>query len=150
MKNKFKAKPEQINYTNIYWAPVINCVCMHKGKMLLVKRTKNVGFYPGFWNGISGFLDDNKSLERKVKAEIQEELSISKKDINIIKIGEIFHQEDKKYKKIWIVHPILVKLSSNKILLNWEAVDYKWVELKDLKRIKLVPGFREVINKIFN
>src|SRR3989344_4520417 len=77
-KPKFKPKPGQIDYTNVRWAPVINCVLKHNNKFLVVERNKELNFYPGYWNGISGFLDDQRTLAEKVEGEIREELGIPK------------------------------------------------------------------------
>jgi len=147
-KIKFKPKPGQIDYTKARWAPVINCVVYYQGKILLVQRSKNLNFYPNYWNGVSGFLDDKKSLAQKAEEELKEELGIAKKQIKSLTMGEIFHQEAPKYKKTWIVHPVLVEMKSDKIKLNWEAQDCKWIRLKDAKRMKLMPGFEKVLEKI--
>jgi len=147
-KIKFKPKPGQIDYTKARWAPVINCVVYYQGKILLVQRSKNLNFYPNYWNGVSGFLDDKKSLVQKAEEELKEELGIAKKQIKSLTMGEIFHQEAPKYKKTWIVHPILVEMKSDKIKLNWETQDCKWTRLKDAKRMKLMPGFEKVLEKI--
>jgi len=88
---------------------VVNCVLRHKGRILLVRRSNDLNFYPGYWNGISGFLDDHCSLEEKVAAEIREELGIPKSKIKRIQLGQIFDQGEPKYKKTWIVHPVLVE-----------------------------------------
>jgi isopentenyldiphosphate isomerase len=147
-KIRFKPKPGQIDYTKARWVPVINCVLNYKGKILIVQRSENSNFYLNYWNGISGFLDDKKSLEQKVKEELKEELGISEKEIKSIQLGEIFHQEALQYKKTWIVHPVLVKVRTDKIKLNWEAKDYKWIRLRDAKKLKLLPGFEKVLEKI--
>ena len=70
---KFKPKPGQIDYTNARWAPVINCVVKYKDRILIVQRSSKLNFYPGYWNGISGFLDDKRSLEEKARDELKEE-----------------------------------------------------------------------------
>lgn len=142
---KFKPKPEQIDYTRARWAPVINCVVKYRDKVLLVKRSSRLRLYPGYWNGISGFLDDRRSLKQKVKDELKEELGIRPKGIASIRLGEIFDQEEPKYKKIWIVHPVLVRVKTNKVRLDWEANDYQWVRVKNVKGLKLVPGFDKVL-----
>ena len=142
----FKTKPGQIDYTNIRWAPVINCVVKYKGKILIVQRSKKLNFYPEYWNGISGFLDDKRSLKEKVADEIKEELGMDK--IKRIKLGEIFDQEEPKYKKTWIVHPVLVEVDADNIKLDWEAQDYKWVTLKEVMKFKLLPGFDIVLKKL--
>ena len=148
-KPKFKPKPGQVDYTNARWAPVINCVLKFKDKILIVQRNKDLNFYPGYWNGISGFLDDDKSLEQKVKQEIKEELGINEERIISIRLGEIFDQEESKYKKTWIVHPVLVEMNTDKISLDWEAQNYQWTDLEKIKDLNLLPGFSKVLQKLF-
>lgn len=147
-KPKFKLKPGQIDYTNARWAPVINCVLKYQNKILVVQRSKKLNFYPAYWNGISGFLDDKKTLDQKVIEELREELGIPKNKIKRIRLGEIFDQEEPKYKKTWIVHPVLVEVATDKIKLDWEAKNYKWVKLEEVKKLKLLPGFDRVLEKL--
>jgi len=142
---KFKPKPGQVDFTNIRWAPVINCVVMYRGKMLLVQRDPSLHFYPSYWNGISGFLDDKQSLKEKVVEELDEELGIKKKDIASIYSGNVFDQDEPKYKKTWIVHPILVRVKTDRISLDWEARKYKWIKMSEAWKMKLLPGFDMVL-----
>jgi isopentenyldiphosphate isomerase len=146
--NLFKPKTGQIDYTNARWAPVINCVLRFDGKILLVQRSGELNFYPSYWNGISGFLDDQKSLNQKVFEELKEELGIPRAKIKKIQLGEIFDQEEPKYKKTWIVHPVLVDVKTNKIKLDWEAKNYKWLTLSEAEKLKLLPGFDKVLSKL--
>lgn len=146
--HKFKPKKGQTDFTNTRWAPVINCVLKYKGKILIVQRNKFLNFYPGYWNGISGFLDDKRSINQKVQEELREELGIAKNKIKSIRLGEIFDQEAPKYKKTWIVHPILVEVTTDKIKLDWEATNFKWISIKEAKNLKLLPGFDMVLEKI--
>ena len=145
---KFKAKPGQMDYSKARWCPVVNCVLGHEGKILLVQRSKELPFYPGYWNGISGFLDDQKSLQEKVGEELREELGIGAKQIKKITLGEIFDQEASKYNKTWIVHPILVDVSTDKVKLDWEAKNFAWVTLAKARKMKLLPGFEVVLAKL--
>lgn len=145
---KFKPLKGQADYTHIHWAPVINCVLEFQGKILIVQRNKNLNFYPNYYNGISGFLDDNKSLKEKVKNEIEEELGLKASNIKSIKLGNIFHQRAPKYDKTWIVHPILVRVRTNKIKLDWEAQGFKWINIDEVKKYKLLPGFLNVTEEI--
>lgn len=145
---KFKPKPRQIDYTNARWAPVINCVLKYGNKILIVKRSEELRLYPGYWNGVSGFLDDEKSLEEKVKEELREELGIEEKNIARIRLGEVFDQEEPNYKKTWIVHPVLVEVNTDAVKLDWEAKSYKWVEPSEAKSFDLLPGFDKVLEKV--
>jgi len=145
---KFKPKPGQVDFTNARWAPVMNCVLKYQGKILIVQRSKEVGFYPKYWNGVSAFLDDEKSLKQKMQEELKEELGITSRNILSFRLGEIFDEEATKYKKTWIVHPILVEVATDKIKLDWEAKNYKWIKLQEIKGLKLMPGFPAVLRKL--
>ncbi|MFA5023542.1 MAG: NUDIX domain-containing protein [Patescibacteria group bacterium] len=144
----FKPKPGQVDYTKAHWAPVINCVLKYQSKILLVKRSANLKYSPGYWSGISGFLDDYRSLLEKVTLEIKEELGLSRKQIKRIRLGGIFDQEDKQYKKIWIVHFLLVEVKTDKVKIDWEAQEYKWLTLSEAKKLRLLPGFRQILDKL--
>ena len=148
-KPKFKLKPGQVNYTNIRYAPVINCVLKYKNKLLVVQRSESLNFYPGYWNGISGFLDDQRSINEKITDELREELGVLKTKIKSIKPGPIFIQEAPKYNKTWIVHPFLVEVKTDIIKLDWEARRYEWLTLAEIKKLKLLPGFDEVLERLF-
>jgi isopentenyldiphosphate isomerase len=121
---------------------------MYRGKMLLVQRSPSLRLYPGYWNGISGFLDDQKSLREKVFEELREELGIKKSEIISIHPGEVFDQDEPKYKKTWIVHPVLVHVKTDHVSLDWEAQKYQWVTLREAEKLKLLPGFNIVLQKI--
>ena len=121
---------------------------MHRGKILLVERDRSLHFYPGYWNGISGFLDDRTSLKEKVIEELGEELKIKKNEIISIRPGEVFDQDEPKYRKTWIVHPVLVRVRTDRVSLDWEAREYVWVKMSEAAKFKLLPGFRIVLQKI--
>lgn len=144
----FVPKPGQVDYTHIRYCPVINCVVMYDRKFLIVRRSSTMRLYPGYWNGISGFLDDQKSVEEKVYEELREELGISKEQIASIRMGGVFHQDEPLYKKTWIVHPILVTVRSDRLTLDWEAETYAWVEHHELDQFNVLPGFDRVVDVI--
>jgi len=142
----FIPKPGQVDFTSVRWAPVINCVVRYRGKILLALRSKNLRLYPEHWNGISGFLDDHKSLEEKVREELREEIGLSKRHILSIIAGPVFDQDEPKYKKTWIVHPVLVDVNTDQIKPDWESQDYQWTTSKEARKLKLPPGFDRVLS----
>ena len=144
----FKPKPGQIDFTHARWVPIINCVVRHRGKVLLVKRNMGMRLYPGYWNGVSGFLDDKRSIEEKVRDELQEELGLLKKSIKTIRLGAIFNQDAPKYKKTWIVHPVLVDIATDVVRLDWEAEECVWAPPQDIKKYKIMPGFDKVLQAV--
>ncbi len=146
--NRFVPEPGQTDYTNIREAPVINCAVVHRDKILIVKRSPDMNFYPGLWNGISGFLDDAKNEVEKARQEIKEELGLGPEHILRIEPGPVFEQEDKRYGKVWLVHCIRVEIDTDKPELNWEAQEYRWVGLDELPNYELVPGFEHVARAV--
>lgn len=144
----FKPSPGQIDFSKARWAPVLNCVLRYRGRLLIVQRSSELHFYPGYWNGVSGFLDDHKSLKQKVEEELKEELGLNKSCIKKIVLGEIFDQEAPSYKKTWIVHPVLVEVSTDQVRLDWEGKSFAWIKPEEIKKYKLLPGFAEVWKRV--
>ncbi len=148
LRSSFKPKPGQTDYTNLRRAPVINCVVKYKDKILLVKRSPDIHFYPNYWNGISGFLDEAKPIEGKVTEELREELGLNEEHIISIRQGKLFEQEAAEYIKTWIVHPILVEIDTDKIALDWEAQRFVWIAPEEAKKYRLLPGFDTVLKAV--
>ncbi|MCR4328540.1 MAG: NUDIX domain-containing protein [Patescibacteria group bacterium] len=148
---KFIPKPGQIDYTHSKRAPVINCLVEFDGRILLVKRSKDLYFYPGIWNGIGGFLDDEKSPAEKAKEEIEEELNISPDKILKINIGEIFEMTDARYEKTWIIHPVHAVVATDKVRLDWEAEEYRWILPEDISKYdNAMSGLSGILDQFFN
>lgn len=134
-----------MDYTHIRWAPVINCLIMHHGRILLVQRSQGMRLYPGLWNGISGFLDDDQSFDEKVHEELAEEVGITKENILSLKRGVIFHINDPALAKTWIVHPVLVTVSTHAFHLDREAQAGRWMTWDEAATVAAVPGFDRVL-----
>lgn len=144
----FQPKPGQVDFTHIRYAPVINCVVQYQSKILIVQRSKELSYYPDHWNGVAGFLDDQKSVREKVEEELHEEIGLSREHILSVSYGEIFHQEAPEYTKTWIVHPVLVTVGVGSINFNWEASHYRWIHPQEARMLKLVPGFDRVLSNL--
>lgn len=146
----FQPKPGQTDYTNTRWAPVVSCIVKHNGKILVVKRSSEVNVYPGKWNGIGGYLDDKKNLEEKVKEELFEETGIGEGEIKSVKLGEIFDGDDPEIGKTWVIHPVLVEVETDKISLDWEAEEYRWIDPQEAENLDTTPGFKKIVKDFFH
>ncbi len=140
----FKARPGQRDYTHVREAPVINSVIECAGEILLVRRSDKLGFYPGLWSGITGFLDDEKNPENKLKEEIWEELGIASDKLGPIESAPPFETEDARYSKTWTVYPLRAVLSTKEVKLNWEAEEYAWILPEKIYEYNLMPGYDKV------
>ena len=131
----------RINFTGVKKAPVLNVVVFSKGEILIVKRSQKVSAYKGLWNGISGFIDEPKSIEEFAAQELREELSISESRLRII-VRKPYEVVDNEIDRTWVVYPVLAELDSKpSIVLDWEHTDYKWINPADLTKYSFVKDF---------
>ena len=151
MSKHFCPKHGQKDFSFSREAPVVNCVVRYKDRILIVKRSPAMRFYPNLWNGISGFLDDPSTgsgqagVIKKAKEELLEEIGLESGHILRIMPGPVFEVEDKAYLKTWFVHPVLVEVDTDEIHLNEEATDYKWILPEMISSFPLAPGFHRVV-----
>ena len=138
----------RINFTGVRKAPVLNVVVFYEGKILIVKRSRKVGSYKGLWNGISGFIDEPKTIDDFAKQELAEELSLDTKLISKIKVCTPYEVNDLAIDRIWFVYPVLVTLNQKpNIVLDWEHTDYAWIEPVQLEDYKCVKDFDISVTK---
>ena len=139
-ESKFIPKPGQVDYTNIRYAPTINIVVTYAGKILMVKRSRELRLYPGKWDWICGFLDDDKSIEEKAMEELHEELGLGEEQIESLTRGKVRIDESEGYRKTWIIVPILAKVKTSEYTLDWEASEAKWCSPAELRHLDMPAG----------
>lgn len=137
----------RIDYSNSDSAPVLTCFIMSNKKILLLRRSGKVATYKGLWNTVAGYLDEAVPLSHKVSEELKEELHITPKQIESMKIGKIFKIKDTDINMTWIVHPVLVQIKERpKIKLDWEHTAYKWISPDTLEHYEVVPDLGKSLN----
>jgi len=145
----FTPKPGQVDYTNIRYCPVVNVIPVYNGKALFVQRAADLTFYPNYWHCIAGFLDDQQSIEEKAHEELGEELGWQAKDIIKLEHGRVVLTEAPEYGKTYLVVPVLATVSQAAVKLDWEASRAKWFEPREIKELKLLPGFLDIVGQFF-
>jgi len=125
---------------------VVTGVVKYKGKVLILKKAPDDRNYPNRWSFCSGFVKEFEAAENSVLREIKEETSLNAK---IIKTAEPIIAIDKEKGKRWIVVPFLCEANSNKVILDHENVEFKWIEPKEAANHKGVPAFLKDL-KLFN
>ena len=152
-KPTFIPKPGQVDYTNIRYCPTINSIIKYNDEFLLLKRSSDSNFYPDYWNGLSGFLDDHKDIEDKVKEELWEELKVTEDKVISLKVFNPFHRDEKEYDKTWIVFPILVEINTKEFKLDFEHSEYQWFKISDILNVinnyKIIPDIKDILNIVF-
>lgn len=138
----------RIDYSHAQKAPVLNVVVYVGGEILLVKRSSKVGAYQGLWNGISGYIDEQKSVEDFAKQELREELSLLDTLFEKILVANPYEVHDKSIHKTWVVFPVLVTLPAKPVIaLDWEHTDYVWIRPEQLQEFSYVKDFDVSVRK---
>ncbi len=119
---------------------VITCFLEHDNKILLLKRSSQVGSYQRKWAGISGYLPEGRSALSQAYLEIEEEASLNSEDLVLIKSGTVLEVPDSSADSLWLVHPFRFFVKSpRRIIVDWEHVEYQWIEPPDIKKFDCVP-----------
>ena len=119
---------------------VVTGVVMRKGKVLILKKHPNDYNYPNKWSFCSGFVKEFEAAQDTVLREVKEETGLKAK---IVKEGKLFQKDDKKNCKSWVIKCFLCKVNSEKVKLDHENTDFKWINHKDIRNYLIVPGLEK-------
>lgn len=126
---------------------VVTCFLEHNKRILILHRSSKVGTYQRKWAGISGYIE-NGDLEQAF-TEIAEETELYKNDITLIKRGNPTEIMDKNINLKWIVHPFLFHVNSpEKIKIDWEHTEVRWITPSQLSKYETVPGLKQVLAQV--
>jgi 8-oxo-dGTP pyrophosphatase MutT (NUDIX family) len=133
-------------------AKVVTCLLENKGEILILRRSEEVGTYRELWGGVAGFVEEDEDPYKTAIKEIKEEVGVEENDLllvrkeDAIKFTDLY--EDKMYD--WIVYPFLFHIKEkDKIQLDWEHTEYRWIKPSELKEYDTVPRFKEIVSKIY-
>ena len=122
---------------------VITVFLTRGAKLLLLKRSKQVGSYQGRWAGVSGYLEAAQPLEQ-AWTELKEELRIGPEDASPEETGDPLEVPDAGNHRIWVVHPFRFSLVDGvEVRLDWEHVEMRWCPPQAMKKMNTVPGLWE-------
>jgi 8-oxo-dGTP pyrophosphatase MutT (NUDIX family) len=118
------------------------------GKVLVLKRSSKVRTYKGHWAGVSGYLESEDPLKQAYE-EMFEELGLGKEDVSLVKKGEPLEVFDPTRVRAWRVHPFLfVVHKPDKIRLDWENVEMRWILPEEILQLQTVPALKETLDRV--
>ena len=128
---------------------VVTCFLESKGEILILRRSEQVGSYQGRWAGVSGYVET--TADEQALLEIEEETSLCGEDLRLIKKGKPLLIKDGKLEVKWVVHPYLFRIKDrNKIKIDWEHKETRWIQSRDLADYKTVPKLKETLAQVYN
>ena len=109
---------------------VVTCFLEYNGKILILKRSEKVRTHKGKWAGVSGYIEDGETDEQTAIKEIREETGLEEADVELLRKGEPIHVQDGN--RVWVVHPFLFRCEKDKITIDWEHTEYRWISPDEL------------------
>lgn len=128
--------------------PVVTCFLESNDRILVMRRSNQVGTYQGLWGGVSGYID-SATPDRQAAKEIREETGLAIKDIQLIVRGQPLEILDKKLKTKWVVYPYLFKVvNKDNIKFDWEQQETKWITPSEMDSLETVPKLKETLDSL--
>jgi 8-oxo-dGTP pyrophosphatase MutT (NUDIX family) len=109
---------------------------MYDDSILILKRSAKVRTHKGKWAGVSGYIEPGETDDQTVLKEIREETGLTEHDVELIRKGEPIHVQDGEW--VWVVHPFLFKSNTDKIKIDWEHTEYRWIAPGELENYDFV------------
>ncbi len=119
---------------------VVTAIVKHNGNILILKKSPKDWNYPNKWSFCSGYAREFESAEENVLREIKEETGLNAR---IVKKGKLFQKDDTSNGKSWVIMPFLCNVKSQNVKLDHENAEFKWINIKELKKYPTVPGLEK-------
>jgi len=127
---------------------VVTVFLTHGSKILVLKRSREVGTYKGHWAGVSGYLESEDPL-KQAYTEMAEEVGLRKQDVTLVKAGNPLEIVDDAQNRSWRVHPFLFSVHEpDKIRLDWENIAMRWILPEEIDQLKTVPALKETLARV--
>jgi len=128
---------------------VVTSFLEYEGKILLLRRSGKVRTYQGRWAGVSGSIDGGHTPEQQARVEILEETGLIDADVRLTATGEPLLVDDPDGARRWLVHPFrFLVLRPERIHLDWEHVEMRWIDPADLGTFETVPSLVETWRRV--
>ncbi len=137
-----------MGFRRLHYKKVVTSFLQAGEKVLLLRRSGKVGTYQGRWAAVSGFLEADEDPVQRARIEIHEEVGLDSNYVRLIRSGEPLRAFDEQGETVWIVHPFLFEVSEPNIRLDWEHVEYRWIDPKDLSSYETVPKLKESFDRV--
>jgi nicotinamide-nucleotide amidase len=150
LKDYLQQCVDQLSDIKLEEKHVVTCFLEHDHQILILRRSKKVGTYRRAWAGVSGYLETDEPLEQAY-TEIREETGLFKSSVKLIKQGNPIEVIDKSINRKWIVHSFLFHVTDpDRLRIDWEHTEFKWIKPDELTRYKTVPGLKKALDAVMD
>ena len=125
---------------------VVTCFLRHDAAVLFLRRSDDVGSYPGLWGAVAGHAEGDP--DAAVREEIREEAGLTAEDVTLVRAGDPFEVVDTDLDTRWVVHPYLFESDTRAIETNWETAEHAWAAPTAILRRETVPDLWESYDRV--
>ncbi|WP_327051288.1 NUDIX domain-containing protein [Halomicrococcus gelatinilyticus] len=115
---------------------VVTCFLRNRGEVLLLRRSDEVGSYPGQWGGVAGHAEGDP--DAAAREEVEEETGLLDA-CTLAREGVTFEFEDADLDTRWVVHPYCFDCDGRAVETDWETAEAEWVTPTEILRRDTVP-----------
>ncbi len=133
-------------------ARVVTCFLLRPtpqgDRVLLLRRSQQVGTYRGRWAGVSGYLEADP-LEQAYR-ELAEETGLGRADLRLLGQGQPLQVVDQEADVQWIVYPFLFQvLTPERLRIDWEHQETRWIAPQEMAQYETVPALAEALASVY-
>ena len=134
-------------------ASVVTCFLIRRtpqrDEVLVLRRSDRVATYRGRWAGVSGYLEGASPLEHAYR-EIEEEVGLDRDDLRLLAELKPWTFDDESIGMRWTVYLFLFEaLRPEKVRLDWEHTESRWVRPDEVAGLETVPGLAEGLATLY-
>ena len=120
-------------------------------EVLILLRSEHVSTYQGRWAGVSGSIDDGRTADEQAAVEIEEETGLAREDVKLIRKGQALLFYDERFQVKKVVYPFLFHIRDrNKIRINWEHKDIRWIKPVEIDNYQTMPKLKEMLARVLS
>jgi mutator protein MutT len=138
VKNFKQFVNEKYDYNNHTTAII---ALFYNDKILIIQRGSTAPWMPNKWSLVGGVVDDGESDEYAVKREVKEEIGLTPNNVKLI--------EKIKTDDIGYITYFTGTIHSNKIKLDYENQNYKFIDKNQINDFDFVPYIKDFIFNLF-
>src|SRR2546427_10709735 len=125
---------------------VVTAILRNRGRILIVRRSEEVGSFRGKWSAISGHIEGREDPKHRAIVEVREETGL--RAITFRASGNPVLARDGT--TIYVVHPFLFDTPDRRVRLDWENIEMRWVRPEELDRFETVPRLVAVVAAVLS
>ena len=121
----------------------VGAVIVRDGKMLVIQRGNEPG--AGKWAVPGGMVDPGETMRDALRREIHEEVGLAIEPGGVAWIGELIDGDHH-----FVLVDFFAEAADDRIAPDPdEVMDARWVEIRDLTKLPLVPTMHDLIRTIW-